>query len=44
MKKDKEAVLKCILDSDEICDPNCTMFDQCWNETEINKKKNEEPN
>lgn len=43
MKKNPELVAKCLLDSSEVCDPNCEMFNQCWDEEEI-KKKNEQDN
>ena len=41
LKKNKEAVVMCILRTEEACDPECSMYNQCWNEEEINKKKNE---
>lgn len=44
MKKNKEAVVMCILKCEEVCDPSCSMYAQCWDEEEINKKKNNEQN
>lgn len=42
MKKNHEDVVKCLLDSSVVCDSECTMFSQCWNEEEMNKKQKNE--
>lgn len=41
MKKNKEAVVMCILGSGEVCEESCPLFKKCWDEVEINNKKNE---
>lgn len=44
MKKNKEVVLMCILKSDEPCDPECSMYSQCWDADEMSRKIQNEPN
>jgi hypothetical protein len=44
MENKRKSMFMCILRCEEACDPDCSMYSQCWDEEEINKKKNEQDN
>jgi hypothetical protein len=44
MNKKDETVVMCILGSGEVCEESCSLFNKCWNEEEMNKKKDETSN
>jgi hypothetical protein len=44
MSKNDETIVMCLLGSGEVCEESCPLFNKCWDEVEINKKKDETSN
>ena len=44
MSKQDDTVVTCLLGSGELCEESCPLFKKCWDEVEINRKKNEQTN